>query len=169
VVGTLVAQVARAYGAREITLIDRLESRRAMLARLGFERFVLANGAPLAPQVLAGGGLVDIVYDTVCSDATIDLGAEVLTPGGRLVLVAVPHGDAPLAVAYAKIYRRELALIAARNYVPDDFKEAIRLLEADAVDPDPMITGRFPLAEFAAAYADLTGHPERHLKVLLQP
>jgi 2-desacetyl-2-hydroxyethyl bacteriochlorophyllide A dehydrogenase len=168
-VGTLVAQVARAYGAGDVALIDRLPSRRETLAGLGFEDFLLADGAPLAARVLEQGGPVDIVYDTVCANVTIGLAADVLSPGGRLVLVAVPHGTAPLELPYAPIYRRELSLMASRNYVPDDFREAIRLLEAGAIDPDAMITGRFPLSEFEAAYADLTGHPERHLKVLLRP
>jgi L-iditol 2-dehydrogenase/L-gulonate 5-dehydrogenase len=169
VVGTLVAQVARACGARDVVLIDRLAARRDTLAALGFEEFVHADGASLAAQVLEQGGPVDIVYDTVCANATIGLAADVLSPGGRLVLVAVPHGTAPLELPYAPIYRRELSLMASRNYVADDFREAIRLLEAGAIDPDAMITGRFPLADFEAAYADLTGHPERHLKVLLHP
>jgi len=169
VVGTLVAQVARACGARDVVLVDRLAARRDTLAALGFEEFVLADGAPLAARVLEQGGPVDIVYDTVCANATIGLAADALSPGGRLVLVAVPHGTAPLELPYAPIYRRELSLVASRNYVPDDFREAIRLLEAGAIDPDAMITGRFPLAEFEAAYADLTRHPERHLKVLLHP
>jgi threonine dehydrogenase-like Zn-dependent dehydrogenase len=70
---------------------------------------------------------------------------------------------------FAQIYRRELALIASRNYVPDDFREAIRLLDAGAVVTAPMITATYPLADFATAHAELTGHPERHLKVLLRP
>ena len=37
------------------------------------------------------------------------------------------------------------------------------------VKADPLITGVWPLAEFAAAYADLKAHPDRHLKVLLRP
>ncbi len=72
--------------------------------------------------------------------------------GGRLVLVAVPHGGASLALPFAQVYRRELPLIA----------------EA-AVAVEPMVTGSFPLAEFETAYAELTGDPERHLKVLLRP
>jgi 2-desacetyl-2-hydroxyethyl bacteriochlorophyllide A dehydrogenase len=172
VVGTLVAQVARAYGAKDVVLVDRLESRRATLARLGFDKFLPAdgNGLPLAERVLdLAGGPVDVVCDSVCTDATLETGADALAPGGRLVLIAVPHGDAPLRVTYAKVYRRELSLIASRNYVPDDFREAIRVLEVGAIDTEAMVTGRYPLAEFAAAYADLTGHPERHLKVVLRP
>jgi 2-desacetyl-2-hydroxyethyl bacteriochlorophyllide A dehydrogenase len=169
VVGTLVAQAARAWGAADIVLADRLASRKEVLDRQGFANFVLADGGPLADQLLEQGGPVDVVYDTVCGRATLAAGAKVLRPGGRLVLVAVPHGSAPLEMPFADVYRRELSLIASRNYVPDDFVEAIRLLEAGAVDPDVMITGRVPLSDFATAYAELTGHPERHLKVLLIP
>jgi L-iditol 2-dehydrogenase len=110
-----------------------------------------------------------VVYDTVCSASTLDTAADVLAPGGRLVLVAVPHGDVPLTISFPKIYRRELSLIVSRNYVPDDFREAIRLIGEGWVDVDALITATYPLAEFAAAYADLTGRPERHLKVLLTP
>jgi 2-desacetyl-2-hydroxyethyl bacteriochlorophyllide A dehydrogenase len=169
VVGILTAQVARAYGAGPIRLIDRLASRRAVLEQLGFERFLVAGDDPLDERVLGEGGPVDLVYDTVCNEATLALGAAVLSPGGRLVLVAVPHGTAPLRIPFAQVYRRELALIASRNYVPDDFREAIRLLEAGAIDPLPMVSATFPLADFAAAHAELTQHPERHLKVLLRP
>lgn len=169
VVGTMTAQVARACGAAEVILVDRYESRRAVLDRLGFDKLLIADDAPLAERVLALGGPVDVAYDTVCGDATVAAGIAALAPGGRLVLVAVPHGTAPLKVPFAEVYRRELSLIAARNYVPDDFREAMRLIVDGAVDVAPMVTGSFPLAEFAAAYADLTGHPERHLKVLLRP
>ena len=48
---------------------------------------------------------------------------------------------ASLAVPYAEVCRRELSLIAARNYVPDDFREAMRLIANGAVDVEPMVTG----------------------------
>ena len=169
VIGILTAQVARAYGAGEILLIDRLASRRAVLAQLGFERFLVADGAPLEERVLATAGPVDVVFDTVCNEATLALGAAVLSPGSRLVLVAVPHGAEPVGMPFAQVYRRELALISSRNYVPDDFREAIRLLEAGAVATGPMVTATYRLSDFAAAHAELTTHPERHLKVLLRP
>lgn len=169
VVGIMTAQVARAHGAAEVILVDRYESRRAVLDRLGFDQLLIADDGPLAARVLALGGPVDLVYDTVCTDATVAAGLEALAPGGRLVLVAVPHGTASLAVPHAEVYRRELSLIAARNYVPDDFREAMRLIADGAVDVEPMVTGSFPLAEFETAYAELTGHPERHLKILLRP
>jgi L-iditol 2-dehydrogenase/L-gulonate 5-dehydrogenase len=169
VIGTLVAQVARAAGAADVVLVDRFETRRPVLAALGFDKVLLAGEEPLGERVLALGGPVDVVYDTVCGDRTIDTGLDVLAPGGRLVLVAVPHGAATLRVAFAKVYKRELSLIAARNYVPDDFREAMRLIADGAVEVAALITASYPLAEFEAAYAELTGNPQAHLKILLRP
>jgi 2-desacetyl-2-hydroxyethyl bacteriochlorophyllide A dehydrogenase len=171
VIGLLVAQVARAGGAAEVVLVDRLESRQAMAGRLGFDRFIRSSGEGLANSVQdLTGGAVHAVFDTVCSDTTIGAAIDLLLPGGRLVTVASPHGaDHRLAVPYAKVYRRELSLIASRNYVPDDFVEAMRLIAAGQVDAAAMVTAAYPLAEFGRAYADLTSHPEVHLKVLLRP
>ena len=170
VIGILTAQVARACGAGEILLIDRLASRRAVLEQLGFERFLVAGGDAL-DEAGAGARPARSTSSTTPSAARRRLRSApaALAPGGRLVLVAVPHGTAPLGMPFATIYRRELALIASRNYVPDDFREAIRLLEAGAIDPLPMVTGTWPLRDFATAHAELTTHPERHLKVLLRP
>lgn len=170
VIGILVAQVARAYGAGPIVLVDRLEERRAMLRGFGFERFVLArNDEPVVQKALASGGAFDLVLDTVSITSTLQQGVEILKPGGRLVMIGVPHGQVPLALPYPTVYRRELSLIASRNYAPDDFRESIRLMSTGAIDATQMVTARLPLADFAQAYDELVTHPERHLKIMLRP
>ena len=169
VIGTLIAQVARAYGAAEIVAVDRMESRRTLLSNLGFEHFMLADGAPLVERLREEGEAADVVFDTVCTAETIDAALESLSPGGRLVLVAAPRGGHEIPLGYAKVYRRELALIASRNYVPDDFIEAMRLLDSGDVDAAPLITGVWPLDRFPEAYAELLAKPERHAKILLEP
>lgn len=169
VIGTLIAQVARAYGAADVVAVDRMEARRDLLSKLGFERFVLADGAPLVERLREEGGPADVVFDTVCTGETIDAALEALSPGGRLVLVAAPRGAHEIPLGYAKVYRRELSLIASRNYVPDDFLEAMRLLDSGGVEAAPLITGSWPLDRFPEAYAELLAKPERHAKILLEP
>jgi L-iditol 2-dehydrogenase/L-gulonate 5-dehydrogenase len=169
VIGTLVAQVARAYDASDVVVVDRMESRRAFLAGLGFDHFVKADDGPLGEKIRRHLDAADVVFDCVCANATIDAALDLLTPGGKLVMVASPHGEHRLELPFAKVYRRELSLIASRNYVPDDFREAMRLMAEERVKTGPLVTGVWPLGEFAAAYADLKTHPDRHLKVLLRP
>ena len=142
VIGTLVAQVARVAGASEVVVADRLESRKEFLEGLGFGRFVHVGEGESAAELASKIGSVDLMFDCVCVDTTVEAGLDALTPGGRLVLVGVAApGDHRLSVPYAKVYSREITLVASRNYVPDDFVEAMRLMANGEVDVSPLITG----------------------------
>ena len=72
--------------------------------------------------------------------------------------------ERPDAVAPTPWVIDEVTLVGSRC---GPFAPALRLLEAGLVDPRPLITGRFALAEGVAALA-AAGSPE-HTKVLLAP
>lgn len=168
-IGLSCAFVARAKGAQRIVLVDRFDSRREMLARFGFDDFTTAKGLALAEWLARTMGPIDLVMDNVCNAETLAAGAKALRPGGRTVLVALPHGDATLPVPYTDVYRKELAYIVSRNYIKQDFIDTVAMLESGAIDAAGMITATFPLAEMPAALADLQGSPDRHLKVVVKP
>lgn len=168
-IGLSCAFVARAKGAKRIVLVDRFESRRPMLARFGFEDFTTAKGAELVDYLARSVGPVDLVMDNVCNADTLGAGAKALRPGGRTVLVALPHGDAVLPVPYTDAYRKELSYVVSRNYIKQDFIDTVAMLESGVIDAAGMITATFPLAEMPAALADLEGSPDRHLKVVVKP
>lgn len=168
VIGLLTAQVARASGASEVVLVDRFEQRREVASQLGFSDFVL--GGPELGQGLAKRyGTVDVVFDTVCTDETLDSALDVLEPGGTVVLVASPKTDAFLELSFVKLYRRELRIVVSRNYVRQDFLDAVGLLERGAVATEPLITAEYALHDFADALAALRAAPWDHVKVLLEP
>lgn len=168
-IGLCSALVARAKGAGKVVLVDRFESRRQVLARLGFTDFTTASGGELTKWLADNFGPFDIVLDNVCSESTFQVGTSALRPGGRYVLVALPHGDRHVPVPYSPIYRKELSLVASRNYMRVDFVDAVAMLESGAVNLDGMVTATFPLAQLPQALAELEGHPERHIKVLVTP
>lgn len=168
-VGTMTAQVARAWGTREIVLADRLEGRRALCSDLGFTNFVVATQGALAPGIQSFGGPLDVVFDSACTRDTLDAAVEALKPGGKLVLLGFPHDASDISLPYAKAYKWEISLHLSRNYTPADFADSIALLEAGQIDAERMITATWPLEEFAAAYSELRARPDRHVKVMLAP
>ena len=168
VIGTVIAMAARAYGAEKIVMIDTLEARRPFLKSVGFDNFVVA-GPNTVEEARALVGPVDIVIDTVCFDGTIDNGLDMLAPGGKLVLVASPHGDQKISFSYPKFYKPELSFIGTRNYVQADWHETLQMLAEGRFDPSPLVTGIWPLVDFVTAYGELRAHPEKHLKVLVRP
>jgi 2-desacetyl-2-hydroxyethyl bacteriochlorophyllide A dehydrogenase len=167
VIGTLTAMVARAQGAGRVALIDHFESRRAMLAGIGFEEF--HTDAARAVPALREKGAFDVVFDCVGLPETMDCALDALAPGGRLVLVATPKLGWRIDLDYAKAYRPELQVILCRNYVKQDFADAIELIASGRMDPRPIVTATYPLAEFEAALEALADEPERQVKVFVKP
>jgi L-iditol 2-dehydrogenase/L-gulonate 5-dehydrogenase len=168
-VGLASALVARAKGAARVLLVDRFESRRQVAADFGFADFSTDSGAALVAWVENCVGSVDLVLDNVTNDRTVDVAARVLRPGGRCVLVGMPHGEGSLSLPHPEIYRKELSFIVSRNYVKNDFVETVALLDAKVIDPTPMITATYPLARMAEALKALHDSPEKHIKVLVEP
>lgn len=169
VIGLSCALVARAKGAARIVLVDRFDSRRAMLARFGFDTFTTATGPALVEWLSATVGAVDLIMDNVCNPQTLAAGAKALRPGGRTVLVGLPHGEATLQIPYTDAYRKELAYVVSRNYIKQDFIDTVAMLESGAVDATGMVTATFSLADMPKALEDLEGSPEHHLKVVIKP
>lgn len=170
VIGLMTAQVARARGAARVVLVDRYESRRHMAARLGFTDFSAASGEDLQAWLKDEIGAFDVVFDTVCQEQTLATGMKALRPGGRYVLIALPHGaDQSLSIPYSVAYRNELSFVVSRNYVRQDFLDAVELLQSGALDPASMVTATFPLERMGEALTLLAEHPDEHLKVMVAP
>ncbi|MGE0316026.1 MAG: zinc-binding dehydrogenase [Lautropia sp.] len=168
-VGAMVAQVARAWGAADIVVADRLPARESLMRSLGFERFLLTGDGELGAPLQAFGGPLQLVFDNVCSRQTLAGALQALEPGGTLVLLGFPHDDGEVPLRYSLAYQREVSVLWSRNYVRDDFTDAIDLLERGSVDGRRMITGTWPLTGFDAAYAELRADPARHVKVMIAP
>jgi len=167
VIGTLVAQVARAEAAHDVTLADRLESRKEACSELGFHRFVHAVDRTRLRDGLAADGLLDLVFDNACTADTIGAAIEALTPGGAIVLLGFPHGSDALPIDYSLAYRREISFLLSRNYAREDFEDAARLLVSGRIDARRIVTGRWPLSSFSQAYTALQREPGKHLKVMI--
>jgi threonine dehydrogenase-like Zn-dependent dehydrogenase len=86
----------------------------------------------LADVLAATGGLgVDVVFDAVGSQLTRSNAARAVRPGGELCLVGL-HSDES-ALPFRDLIRREVSCITSFAYTPDDFAEALELLESDRI------------------------------------
>ena len=166
--GLTIAAVTRARGAASVDFIDRFEQRRPSIEAMGGGRLSTATGDELRRWALDEVGPVDLVFDTVMRDETVALGVEILRPGGTLMTVASAKPQHPVTVPYSHVYAKELSLIATRNYVPQDFIDAVAMLERDEVDLRPTVTATYTLDRFDDAIAALRATPQDHIKVLLR-
>lgn len=160
-IGLLVAQVARAAGAAEVTVTDVNDDRLAVAAALGATHTRNTRTAPLVEEPT-----YDRVLDCTGVPAVVWSAIRTVRPHGRVTVVgqAAPTVDG-LPLGYLQRY--EIDLVTAFRYA-HAFPTAIALAASGAVDITRLITGRFPLDQAALA-VQAPGTDPRHLKVLVLP
>ena len=172
-IGLLAIRALRATGWRgEVAALGRYPAQRELALRAGATRvfagraelLAWAGGLPdarvyrptLAPAFVEGGP--SLVYDTVGARSSLADALALARGGGRVVLVgAAAHVQLDLT----RLWYRHLTLAGIfvygmaqfRGERQDIFAAAMALLREGALDGLPLVTHRFPLAEYRTAIA----------------
>lgn len=163
-IGMLVAMVAANTGAQVI--ISEVNPVRQELAKsLGFT-VVDPSKENLVEKVhdLTKGYLADVVFEVAGVQPTLDVMTEVAGIRGRIVMVAI-HGQ-PKPVNLFKFFWKELKLIGARVYEPEDYETAIDLVSESDIPFARLITATAPLSEIQTVFENIDKNPDG-MKVLL--
>lgn len=163
-IGMLVALVAREAGGKVI--ISEMNPTRIKLAEeMGFE-VVNPAKTDLVEYVIAqtDGGLADVVFEVAGVQPTVDVMTEVAGIRGRIVMVAI-HGE-PRPVNLFKFFWKELQLIGARVYEPEDYDKAITLVSAGDLQLGQLVTSVAPLTDVQSVFENIDRNPDG-MKVLL--
>ncbi len=153
-IGLLVAQVCKTYGAESVTVAEFDEARQQIAAALG------VNATKKLEE-----NAYDVVFECVGLEATIRSAIFACTKGAAVIVMGVFGKDVSIPVGLIQDW--ELRLIGSLMYIGDDYREAIRLLAAEKVRVDTLITHRFPLEHANEAF-DTALKRGAVLKVLLE-
>lgn len=156
--------------AQLIALVLRTAIPRVVMFGKHEEKLTLARRARIATRKVRGdasdlkriGASFPLVVEATGSPTGLALAQQINEPRGTLVLKSTFHGAAP--VETWPIVVKELTVVGSRC---GPFAKAIALLRSGKVDPVPLITRTFPLAE--AAQAILLAQKPGVMKVLLKP
>jgi 2-desacetyl-2-hydroxyethyl bacteriochlorophyllide A dehydrogenase len=162
--GLLALQVLRARGAR-VMVVSRSRRRFALAAELGAETTQATVDGPLADAArrFSGREGVDLVVETAGTPEAVTHALELVRPGGRVVLIGLPHEPTP--VSFFSVVRREVTITGSMIY-QDEFPEALRLVQSGVVRTGPLITHRFSLDRIGEAF---TAHTDpASIKVALE-
>jgi len=165
-IGLLLIQLARAAGATTIVATDRLPHRVDAARRLGAVAAPVAGGTERPVLLDATGGRgVDAAIEIAGEDDAIETAIILARPAGTVVVAGIPAGDhSTIATSIAR--RKGLDLRFSRR-MRRDYPRAIALLEAGLVEVSSLVTHRFAIAEFEAAFR--TAVRRDGLKVILDP
>ncbi len=170
VMGLLNVQVARHLGARHVFATDFVESRRRMAQRLGANACWDPRETDPAAQIRerTDGRGADVVIVGPPMRAAMDAGYEAAAPGATIVLFAPYPDDAVWELAPARFYFGEMKLTASYSCDDRDTREALTLIETNAIRVEDLVTHRFGLEETGRAI-ELTAGKSDALKSIVYP
>ena len=189
-IGLLTVQLARANGCTVIG-IDRDATRLGLAERFGARTVAASEGVDVARAVmdLTGDDGADIVLLTLATDddEPVRAAAAMSRKRGRIVLVGVTG----LQLRRDDFYRKELSFQVSCSYGPGrydpvheeqgvdyprgfvrwtearNFEAVLGLMRDGRLDPTPLITHRYDIADAAQAY-DVVSGSEPSLGIVLQ-
>jgi L-iditol 2-dehydrogenase len=141
-VGLMTVQAAKAFGASRVVIAEPVAARREAALRFGADEAMDPSGE--------GGSdwRPDVFIDASGAPAAVQAGIRALAPSGVAVLVGMGHSEYPFPAE--QIQFNELAVTAVFRY-RNTWPTAIHLAASGQVELDPLVTGRFGLAEAEAA------------------
>jgi len=153
-IGLLVAQVAVSRSATVTAVgLARHEARFRLARELGIPRTAALDVAASLDEIAGGrDGLgVDVVIECSGAPDAVAAGLRLLRKGGRMILVAfTPGRTVPMDLDL--VVQRELAVVASRGKRSTCFRIALDLLGRGRVRTSPLVSHRFPIDAYAAAF-----------------
>jgi len=166
-IGNLVAQVARASGARAVMITDVSAYKLEKARQCGFEHAVNSVESDLPAAILDAFGpdKADLILECVGVQDTITQAVANARKGSTIVVVGV-FGKKPL-VDLGLLQDRELSLIGTLMYQKRDYERAIELAAAGKLCLGPMITHRFAFQDYLSAYHAIEELKGESMKVMI--
>ena len=144
--GLLLTQLAARHPGPDLTVVDTRADRLPKAGQLGASR--TAASIPEALEARPDG--FDHVVDATGVPAAIEEGLGAVRRGGTFLVFGVAPEEARVSVSPFRIYNDEIT-IRGSMAVLHSYGQALDLLAARVVDPEPLLTEALPLNDFSSA------------------
>ena len=153
-IGLFAVGVLRSLGAWKVMAVEPNPYRRTKAAEMGADLLIDPSAEDPVAAVLAAtnGQGAEVVLEMSGNATAIDQGTRMLARGGRMSLLGLPDRPVTLDLNDQVIFKEaRLQGITGREMFRT-WQQTTTLLSTGRVDVTPVITHRFGLEEFAAAF-----------------
>ncbi len=165
-IGLLILQAAKLAGMNPVYVVEQLPWRLSLAEKLGGISIDSARtDAKEKLMVLTLGRGVDVGFEAAWADQSVQLAAEMVRHGGRLVLVGIPRDD-QLTMHHSTARRKGLSVLLSRR-MKHTYPRAIDLAEKGLVDVKCLVSHRFPLTQTPEAFALNADYRDHVVKVMI--
>ena len=167
-IGLLVLQVARAFGARSVTVVGGTPARLAIAERTGATATVdfSSTGNVLEAVRSAAGAAPSVVIEATGNPAAAGTAIATVASGGRIVFLGIFAGQKAGQVDLDRIVTGDITIRGALGS-PGVWPDVIALIEGGRIDPGILVSETLPLAAFSEGIARVKARSG--IKIVVRP
>lgn len=178
-IGLLLAMFLKEMGIAHVMAAGNKEQQKRFTSMLGIEEadYCDIRKQALKPWLLqrTDGAGADVFFECIGKSDTIADAIDLTAPSGTVQMVGNPYGDIHLDKAvYWKILRNQLTVRGSWNSSftheeSDDWHYVLKRLAEKRIDPETLITHRFPFGELGQGLLLMRDKREEYVKVMMMP
>lgn len=166
-IGNLVAQFAKARGARKVLITDISNFRLEIARKCGIENTLNIKEIPFEKGVRScfGADGFQIGLEAAGVEESLDVLIANVEKGGDIVILGV-YAKNPTVNMY-HVGEHELNVFGSMMYRHEDYEAAVEMISKGEIKLDPLISKHFPFEEYHQAYKYIEEQGEKTMKVII--
>lgn len=168
-IGLCILQLAKLHNPQTVVVCDLSEARLQAALDLGADAVINPGNEEYLEAVerLTGGRMLDVTIEAVGVEATANQSVKALKVGGVSVWVGMSQKEMTINMQDVVCSAREIR--GSFNYTHKEFGEVVNLLGSGKIAAEKLISKIISLKEAPDTFAALHEHPDRYIKILVDP
>jgi L-iditol 2-dehydrogenase/threonine 3-dehydrogenase len=166
-IGNLVAQFAKARGAKKVLITDISNFRLEKAQECGIENTlnVLETSFEEGIKSCFGDEGFQVGLEAAGVQTSLDALIANVEKGGDVVILGVYANNPTVNMYY--VGEHELNLFGSMMYRHEDYEEAVKMIASGKIKTEALVTKHFPFEEYQQAYQYIEEQKDKTMKVII--
>ena len=166
-IGNLVAQFAKARGAKKVMITDVSNYRLEVARKCGIENTLNIKETPFSEGVrdCFGADGFQVGLEAAGVQESLDVLIANVEKGGDIVILGV-YAKNPTVNMY-HVGEHELNVFGSMMYRHEDYETAVEMIARGEIKLDPLISKHFPFEKYQDAYKYIEEKGDKNMKVII--
>ena len=166
-IGNLVAQFAKARGAKKVLITDVIDYKLDIAKACGIDAVLNVSRTPLSEGVqhYFGAEGFQIGMEAAGVQESLDQLMANIEKGGDIVILGVYANNPTVNMYY--LGEHELNVFGSMMYRHQDYQEAVEMIDKGKIILDPLISAHFRFEDYLEAYAYIGENKQGSMKVMI--
>jgi 2-desacetyl-2-hydroxyethyl bacteriochlorophyllide A dehydrogenase len=167
-IGNLVAQFARARGAKKVLITDLSDHRLAIAKKCGIVEVLNIKDHSIMEGIEScfGNEGFQAGFEAAGAKASLDSMMQYIDTGGDVVVLGVYEKN-PVVNMYF-LGEHELNVYGSMMYRHEDYETAVKMIASRQIITGPLLSKTFPFEEYREAYRFIDEKGDKIMKVMIE-